>query len=489
MKLKVKILKFLAGKPVCMIHKKTAEKMSLHINDRVSISKRHRKLISVLDTAETILNKNEIAVSEEIIKELKLKKGNIVDVQITSNPHSIHIIKKKFLGKLLNKSEIEEIVKDIANNSLTEPEIAFFISALYNHGFTIRETKNFIEAMIKNSNIMTLRGKIVDKHCIGGVAGNRTTPIVVSICSAAGLTMPKNSSRAITSAAGTADVIETLAKVDFDIKEVKKILKKTKACFIWGGAMGFVPVDSKIIKIERLIHIDSSAQMISSILSKKIAVDSEYILIDIPYGNSAKVTKKEAKELKEKFIKIGKYFKLKIKVVLTNGKEPIGRGIGPVLEMIDVLKVLKNDNPPKDLQEKSIMLSAKILEMSGKSKKNQGEILAKKILYSGKAFLKFSEIIKAQKGKLKILKPGDFSHTIYAKNNKKIKHINNKLLNSLARFAGCPDDKESGIYLYKKSKESIKKGDKIMIIYATSKDKLKNALKFYNKNKKELIEF
>jgi len=489
MRLKVKILKFLAGKPVCMIHKKTAEKMSLHINDRVSISKDHKNLISAIDTAEDILNHNEIAVSNEIVKQLKLKKGEIVNVQITSPPKSAEFVKKKLNGETLEKKEIQEIIKDIANNHLTGIEIAFFISGVYTHGMSLKETEDMTQAMVKTGNVIKLKGKIVDKHCIGGVAGNRTTPLVVSICAAAGLKIPKTSSRAITSAAGTADVIETLASVDFPIKKIKRIIRKTNACMVWGGALGLAPTDSKIIKIERMIHVDSSALMLSSIISKKLSVDSKYVLIDIPHGKSAKVSKKQAEILKKKFIKLSKKFGLRLKVVLTDGKGPIGNGIGPVLEMNDVLKVLERKDSPKDLEEKSIMLAGKLLEMAEKSKKGQGEKLAKKILDSGKALKKFEQILKAQKGKIKKLKPGKFFHTIYAKRNMKIKHMDNKLINSLARFAGCPEDKSAGIYLYKKQGDTASKGDKIMTIYAQSKEKIKNAESFYNKNKKKMIEF
>ena len=106
MKLKVKILKFLAGKPVCMIHKDTAKEMSVHVSDRVSISRDHKKIISAVDIAEGIVKPHEIAVSEEIIAHLNLKQGNLVEVEITSRPHSIHLIKKKLLGKLLTKEEM-----------------------------------------------------------------------------------------------------------------------------------------------------------------------------------------------------------------------------------------------------------------------------------------------------------------------------------------------------------------------------------------------
>jgi len=492
MKLKVKPIKFLAGRPVCMIHEKTAEQMSLHVGNRVSIEKTNKKIISIVDTASGIINPNEIAVSNIILQKLKLKKRDVVNVEIVSRPQSIHFIRKKLKGKKLEKTEIQEIIQDISNNALTESEIAFFISAVYNKGMSLNETKNLIQAMVQTGSQIKLKGKVADKHSIGGVAGNRTTPIIISICSTTGLIMPKTSSRAITSAAGTADVIETIAKVDFSIKEIKNILKKTNACFVWGGALKLAPADDKIIKIGRIIKIDATAQLLASILSKKISVDSDYVLIDIPYGKSAKVTKRQAEKLKSKFFKLGKIFGLKIEVLLTNGTNPIGNGIGPVLEIIDIIKILKREEGPKDLEEKSIMLAGKLLEMTGKAKKGKGRKLATQILDSGKAYNKFQEIIKAQKGNLKNfknLKPGKYTHTIKAKRKTKIKNINNKLINSLARHAGCPEDKLAGIYLYKKANQTMEKGDKILTIYATSKEKLKHARKFYNQNKKEIVGF
>ncbi len=483
MKLKVKILKFLAGKPVCMIHEKTAQEMSLHLDNRVLIKKGNKKIISIIDTVSGLIDKEEIAVSDEIVKHLKLKKGNFVDVEVTSSPPSIELIKKKLKGEELTKSEIEEIIEDISNNALTEAEIAFFISAVYSKDMTLQETKNLIQAMVKSGSKIKLRGKVADKHSVGGIPGNRTTPIIISICSSLGIIMPKTSSRAITSAAGTADVIETLAKVDFSIKEIKKILKKTNACFVWGGTLGLAPADDKIIKIGRIVRIDSTAQLLASILSKKISVDSNYVLIDIPYGKSAKLKRKKAEELKNRFLRLGKKFNLNLEVVLTDGSQPIGNGIGPVLEMIDIIKVLKRENPPSDLEEKSLMLAGKILEMVGKAKKGEGKKLAKEILDSGKAFKKFKEIIEAQHGKIKNLKPGKFSYSPVAKRKAEIKSIDNKLTNDLARFAGCPEDKAAGIYLHKKVGSVVKKGEKILTIYSTSEEKLKHAKKFYNKFK------
>ncbi len=489
MKLKVKILKFLTGRPVCMIHEKTAEEMSLHIDNRISVKKANKKIISIVNTISNIIKPHEIAVSNTVIHHLKLKKGDFVDVEITERPKSINLIKKKLKGEELNKQEIQEIVQDIAHNALREAEIAFFIAALNSKGMSLNETKNLIQSMVETGKHLKLRGKVVDKHCIGGIAGNRTTPIIVPICATAGLVMPKTSSRAITTAAATVDVIETIAKVDFSIKEIKKIIKKTNACLVWGGALGLAPVDDKIIKVERVVKIDSTTQLLASIISKKISVDSNYVLIDIPYGKSAKVNKRQANNLKTRFISLGKRFDLKLEVVLTDGREPIGNAIGPFLEINDVIKILKREDGPKDLEEKSVMLAGRLLEMAGKAKKNKGKILAQEILDSGKAFKKFEQIIKAQKGKIRKFKPGKYTHTIYAKSNKKIKSYDNKLINELAKFAGCPQDKASGIYLHKKANQKIKNGDKIMTVYAISKEKLEHAIKFYNKNKKLMVEY
>jgi len=487
MKLKIKILKFLAGKPVCMVHEKTAEDMSLHADNRVSIKKNKKKQISIVDFSKT-LNRNEIAVSDEIVKSLRLRKKDFVDVEVTGRPESIDLIKKKLKGQELTKKEIKKIVKDITENRLRDSEIAFFISAVYEKGMSLKETKNLISAMIKSGTKLRLRGKVADKHSIGGVAGNRTTPIVISICTTTGLIMPKTSSRAITSAAGTADTIETLAKVDFSVQKIKDILKKTNACFVWGGTLGLAPADDRIIKVGRIMKIDSPAQLLASILSKKISVDSKYVLIDIPFGKSAKVSKRQAEKLKTKFLYLGKFFDLKLEVVLTDGTHPIGRGVGPVLEMRDVMKVLKRDkDAPKDLEEKSIILSGRILEITEKAKPGKGYELAKQILDSGKAWIKFQEIIRAQQGKIKKLTPGKYKYTIKAKKNGKIKHISNNLINNLARLAGCPEDKSAGIYFYKKLGK-IKKREKIFCIYTTSEEKLEHAKKFYDKHKKNIIE-
>lgn len=378
-----------------------------------------------------------------------------------------------------------EIIKDVVNNALSEPEIALFISAIHKYGMNMKEIIYMIKAISKSGSSLRLRNRfVVDKHSIGGIPGNRTTPIVVPICAVAGLTFPKSSSRAITSAAGTADVIEMIADVEFSIKELKKILKKTNACMVWGGALGMVPADTKIIKIEKELNIDPKPQLLASIMSKKIAVDSKYIVIDIPYGKNSKVSKAEALDLKRKFEYIGKYFGKKLKCVLTDGTQLIGDGVGPALELEDIIKILDPEKEgPLDLKEKSLFLAGELLEMTGKAKKTQGIEMAEDILSSGKAFEKFKQIIEAQNGSLKNMKSAKFKKHILAKKTGKIVEMHNKKINSLARVAGCPIDKCAGIYFYFHVKDSVKKHQKILTIYAESKPRLNEAVRFYQETR------
>ncbi len=487
MKLKVRFLKWSTGAPVALLNNETAEKIGVHSLDRVVIKTRHntpKKISTIVNTIMGTVGKKEIVVSCELKQALGLKSGQEVEVVFAPTPNSLGFIKKKLENQRLKKNEIEEIIQDVVGNSLSDSEIALFVSAMHRNGMSMRETIYLIQAMIKTGNCLDIKDRVLsDKHSIGGIPGNRTTPLVVAICAAAGLTLPKTSSRAITSPAGTADVIETIAKVEFSMKELKKIIYKTNACLIWGGALGVVPADEKIIKIEKILKIDPRAQLLASIMSKKIAMGSKYVLIDIPYGKGTKVTKKEAKILQRKFVAIGKHFHMKVQCVLTDGKQPIGNGIGPVLELIDILRVLEPKvKGPEDLEKKSIFLSGKLLELAGKARKGKGEHLARETLYSGRALLKFKEIIQAQGGSFKNIKLSKFKKEIISAKSGEIKEIDNKLINSLARIAGCPTDKQAGLYLYKHMGDKIKQGEPVITIYAESNARLLEAEKFYRKS-------
>jgi len=487
MQLKTKILRFIAGRPIAVIHKSTSDKSNIHVGERINISKYSDNIVSIVDVSNDLIEPNEIAVSEEILDFLNIKENDLVEVSIASRPDSTRHIKKKMDGGTLEKKEIECIIKDIVNNALTEAEIAYFVAAVYKNKMNDSEIESLIWAMVATGKRLNFQGEVADKHSIGGIAANRTTPIIVSVCAAAGLTMPKTSSRAITSAAGTADVIEAIAKVEFSGEEIKEIVKKTGGCMVWNGVLGLSPADDKLIQVERILGLDPDAQLLASVLSKKIAVGSKDVIIDIPYGKSAKVDIKRGKELKRKFEFFGKKFGLNLSCILTRGEQPIGRGIGPWLEIRDIIKILKREkDAPKDLEEKAIFLSGKVLELCKKTKNGGGEKMARDIINSGKAFKKFQEIIHAQQGRVPTIeeiekKIGKHKKDIMAEENFKIKEIDNKKINLIASMAGSPMDKGSGMFLWKHVGENAKKGEKILTIFSESETRLKNAIELYDK--------
>lgn len=488
MELKVRISDWDAGVPVVMLRKKTAEKLGVHPKQRVlvqTISKKPKQTYAIVDIFEKVLEHTEIAISAEVRDNLKAKIGQKLEVTLASPPKSLEYIKEKLNHRELNEEKIKIIIEDIVANTLSEAEISLFVSAMYDVGMSFNETIFLIKSMLAAGQTLSFRSKYVaDKHCIGGIPGNRTTPLVVAICASQGMIMPKTSSRAITSAAGTSDTVETIAKVDFSIKELKKIVEKTNACMVWGGGLGMVSSDDKIISIEKDLKIDPEAQLLASIMAKKLAVGSKYILIDIPYGSSAKVSIWKALRLRRKFERIGKYFKVKVKVVITDGNSPIGRGVGPILEMIDILKILDPERRgPKDLEDKAIFLAGQLFEMTNMCKKGKGKVLARYALESGKAFSKFKEIIEAQEGKIKPLQPGKYLFDLIAKSNSSVKKINNKKINLLARALGCPLDKASGIYFHRKVGEKVVKGDKILTLYAESKPRLLDGIAYLEREK------
>lgn len=492
MKLKAKTFEWLAGRPVAILNDKTAKKLNIHIDERILIRSEKKSINTIIDIFPKLIKKDEIGLSTELAKILGIKSGQKIEVSTSEISEAGELIKKKIEGYELTKKEIGIIISELVHNNLTEAEIAYFAAAEKIEGMSPKEIADLTSAMVKHGEVLKFNKKIVaDKHSIGGIAGNRTTPIVVAICAAAGLTLPKTSSRAITSAAGTADVIETISKVEFSGKELKRIVQKAGASLAWGGALNLAPSDDKIIKIERILNLDIEPQLLASILSKKIAAGSTHVLIDIPYGKSAKVKSlSAAKKLGNRFIQASKHFKIKIKVVYTDGSQPIGNGIGPNLEMLDVLAVLQNrPDAPKDLRKKSLYLSQELMKLC---KIKNAKKKAKEILESGKAYEKFKEIINTQNGKKDFdkrtskLTLGKYKKAIKSKQSGKIKEIDNKKINTLCRILGSPETNTAGARLHAQIGK-IQKNENLITLYSESKKRLKDGATYYKEFKPIII--
>ncbi len=482
MKLKTKIISITTKGPlIAVLSQKDAHALDIEPLDRIKITKGEKEKVVAVDIAfgNKEIKPNEIGVFLEVAAELNLKNNDIVEVKVEPKPKSILYIKKKLDKQELTKNEIDLIIKDLLENKLTEIEATYFVSGCYANGMTLDESAHLAEAIVNNSGKIKFRHRIVtDVHSIGGLAGNRTTPVIVPIVAAAGLIIPKNFTRAITSASGSADTCEVLMPVSHTKEKIIQIVRKTNGCLVWGGTLDLASADDKLIQLEKILNLDPEGIMLASILSKKSAVDSSHILIEIPVGPEAKIdNKKTAKELAKKFIILGSKLDMKIKVLITDGSSPVGNGIGPALEARDILLVLENKGP-EDLRKKSVFMAGLILEMAGIK---DGQKKALNILASGKALEKLREIIKAQGGNPFIsqekIKLGNFTYTFTSSKDGKIKTISNKLVNRIAKAAGSPIDKGAGIYLHKKINEKAKKKEPLFTVYAEDKNRLRFALR------------
>jgi len=377
-------------------------------------------------------------------------------------------------------------VKDVVEGNLTDIEITAFVTALHAHGISIEEAVGLTNSMVKTGETLKLKRKyILDKHSIGGTCGDKTSLILVPIIAATGFTIPKTSSRAITSAAGTADKAEVLMPVSLEIEEMKRVVEKTNGCLVWGGALHLAPADDIFIKIEYPLGIDPL--LFPSIMSKKKAIGSTHLVIDIPTGRGTKVkTIGDANYLGKDFIELGKRLGIKVAVAITNGEKPIGRCVGPALEAREALEIFmrKRWKDVEDQIDKAIDIAGILLNMVGV--KNSREV-ALKALKSGKAEKKMREIIEMQGGDPKVrpkdIEVGENTLDFVANSNGSIIWMDTHSIVEIARLAGAPKDKGAGVYIWKKVGEKVKKGERIFTVYAEKERKLENVERYLEEKK------
>lgn len=476
MKLRVRTLGLdAAGKTIVIINSEDAREFGVHPLERIVLHHRRKKLTVVVNITKRFVKLGEVVVYKEVSDILGLKSGNIVEAYPRKELISKEYIRKKIEGHELNYKEMRAIVNDLLERDLNDLELAAFITALHIHGLTMKENVAMSKAMIETGKKIRFPGTVVDKHSVGGICGDKTSLLLVPIIASCGLTIPKTSSRAITSPAGTADRMEILAPVDLNLSEIKRVVKKTGGCLVWGGAIDLAPADDLFIQIENPLSLDPL--LLPSVISKKKVVGSKYVVIDIPTGSGAKVKRNEAKILGRNFKTLGMELGIKVNCLLTRGNQPIGYTIGPALEAREALETIMRMSSPRDLIDKITSLSGLLLKMCRRGDKKTAE----RVLFSGKAEEKLREIISAQGGDDKI-KPDDIPIAdncaeIRSGGNGMVSAISDDALAFIARIAGAPKDKLAGIIMNKKIGDKIKIDEVLFTIHAEKKHKLKNALR------------
>ena len=438
---------------------------------KILVTTNGSRLLAVLNVVDdnSIVQPGELGLSQQAFNYLNVDEGTLVTVEHAEPPKSMDAVRRKINGERLDQSDFIDISNDIVETRYSKMEMAAFLVATGQNNLDRDELLYLTQAMLQSGERINWHEPLVaDKHCIGGIPGNRTSMLVVPIVAAHGMLIPKTSSRAITSPSGTADTMDVLTNVNLTPKQLLKIVRHERGCLAWGGTAKLAPVDDLLISVERPLGIDSQGQMVASILSKKLAAGSTHLIIDIPVGPSAKVRHmRQALALRKLFEFVGDRLNIHLEVMITDGRQPIGLGIGPVLEARDIMKVLNNDpDAPADLRQKSLQLAGRIIEFDPDVRGGQGYNIARDILESGRACAKMNNIIKAQGEKEIDLEPGKLCYQICADQDGVVSNIDNFQTAKIARMAGAPMEKRAGVDLLKKMGDKVSKGEPLFQIHA-----------------------
>src|SRR3989344_1258381 len=476
MKMKAKVLPLNAGgKMIGIINEKDALELGVHPLDKIVMTRGPKKATLTVDTTKNFVRRGIVMLYDDVKEIVHIRSGDAVHVEPRMPLVSKAYIRKKTDGRELSYLELRAIVDDVIARNLNDLELASFITALHIHGLTLNESIDFSKAMIETGKSLKFTGTVVDKHSIGGVPGDKTSMLVVPIIAASGLTIPKTSSRSITSPSGTADRMEILAPVDLHIDDIKRVVKKTKGCLVGGGAVDLAPADDLFIRIEHPLGLDPL--LLPSVMSKKKSVGCRYLIIDIPTGSGAKMEKKEdAEKVAANFKALGKKLGIKVECAITRGDQPVGYAMGPALEAREALEVIMGRSK-SDVIDKATSIAGLLLSMVGKGNKKTAEALIK----NGKAEKKLREIIKAQGGNPNI-KPenihvGTYTFSVKSNVGGIVAGTNNAALVDICRSAGTPQDHGAGILLNKKINDTVKKGETLFTIYSEKQQKLAAAVK------------
>lgn len=477
MKLKASNYDIDASEPTVLLHDDDCLEIGVKENDRVTVSG-IKTSVALVSRSDTLVERGVIMMPQPMMDACGVREGEEVNVAYCQKPDSVRSIRRKMDGEKLSREEIVAIVEDILHNKLSKIEISAWLTALYINGMDIDEIAAFTKSMAETGDIIQFeRQPVFDFHSLGGVPGNKITPIVVSIAAAAGIMIPKTSSRAISSACGTSDFVETFCDVELSADRLKRIAEDVGGVFAWGGSMNLAPVDDMVIKIEHPLGINPRAQMLASIMSKKLAISATHLLVDIPTGAGTKVpTIEVARAYARDLMDLGEKLGMHVECAITYADQPVGNAVGPKLEARECISILEGSKHPASVVEKACDCAGIILEMAGIP---NGSEKAREILESGEAYAKFKEIVAAQGGNPDLrssdLEPGRFSEDIVATKSGYIHAIHNKDIVAIAKAAGAPNDKGAGMIIHLKKGQRVEAGEKLFTIYADNEAKLRRA--------------
>jgi len=480
MDFKAKLIAIEQGVNEVVLNAQEASELGWDLSDRVVVTANGRPETALVDHAEGMVKRGEIGLFDELAKALGVKDGDIISAEKAPLPASLDYIRKKLDGEILGEKEIATIISDVMSQKLSNAELASFVSAIYANGMTTDETAFLTKVIIESGDILEPPvHPVASEHSIGGVAGGRSSMILVPIISSLGICVPKTASRAISSACATADAMEVLAPVSLSLEKIKQVLLKANACIVWGGAVNIAAADDKLIQIRRPLRLDPQALLVSSILAKKKAEGAQFVVFDIPVGRGAKVPNLDkGRELARSFEVLAAKIGIKVVSTLTDGSEPLLSTIGPALEARAVLEILRSNGKTNEtaLLEKACMASGVLLQAIRGVSREEGYNLARHQVESGRAYEKMRQIIAAQGGnpdlKPEDIEIGKFRKSIFSEVRGRVAHIDNPAISRIVRALGAPRDKKAGMILKVKKGTVVEQGEELFQLVASTEENL-----------------
>ena len=464
-----------------------AEGFSAQSRLRVALGSRH--VIATLNVLSNgLLTDGEASLSESAWRALHAEEGAEIAVSHPEPIESSSALRSKVYGHRLDFPAWRSVIADVVSGQYSDLHLAALVTACAGDRLDLDETIALTRAMVETGERLSWPAAVVaDKHCVGGLPGNRTTLVVVPIVAAAGLTIPKTSSRAITSPSGTADTMEVLAPVDLSLEHMRRVVEQTGGCVVWGGRVRLSPADDRLIRVERPLDFDSEGQLVASVVSKKIAAGSSHTIIDMPVGPTAKVRSLQAAEaLRQRLVAVGTALGLHIQVHLSDGSQPVGRGIGPALEARDVLAVLRGEpDAPQDLRDRALALAAELIEFARDMSPGSARDDVEQLLESGAAYRRFEQICRAQGGFREPLL-ATWTHVVCAPTPGTCLAIDNRRIARLAKLAGAPRALTAGVELHVSLGQRVAKNAPLYTIHAEAPGELEYALA-YAEHQRDII--
>ncbi len=412
----------------------------------------------------------------------------------------IDIIDKKKKGLELSKEEIHYFVNEYTNGNIPDYQASALLMAMFINKMTPNETANLTLAMAYSGQTLDLsdiEGVKVDKHSTGGV-GDKVSLVVAPIVASCGIPVAKMSGRGLGFTGGTIDKLESIEgfKTDMTIDEFKSYVKK-HGIVISGQTDELAPADKKIYALRDVTStVDDISLIAASIMSKKIASGADAIVLDIKVGSGAFMkTIEDAEILAKTMVSIGNSLNRTTICIISSMDEPLGFGIGNIIEVREAIEVLKG-NGPKDLVEVCLTISSIMVYLGKKSNsiKEAREIVLKSI-NDGSAYKKFREWIECQKGKLSVIdniseyRKASNIDIFVAKEEGYISSINAQEIGKVAMLLGAGrETKESiidpsvGLIFEKKVSDYVRAGDVICQIHHNNYGNIDMIMEHLNKN-------